>query len=525
MANQFTEKQNITQDDYADISDERKEEISSCFWNETNELETEEWRNELTPREHEYVNSLDGDTTNGFEKLAKALADAVKKNEAKKENRPRLFVDMDGTLARFHDEVHYLERMFEKGFFSNLQPFQSAVDGIKAFIEQHPNIEVFILSGAVDGEPPYCKTEKHQWLDKYLPEIDKAHRIFTKVGQPKSLFIPDGIRKSDFLYDDYNVSLEQWEQDGGTGIKCKNNINHKGMIGKLWEGKLVENTNSAADICKELYSVVVLDKIKHEINLNGGLDMEINARITPYEGDTSLKATATVVFNGSVAVHGVKVVDGEKGLFVQMPTSKKDGQYDEVAFPVTAELREQINQTVLEAFNTMQKEMVEAPAIDTKITVSLRDNTHNNSVKAGGQIVLDDSLVISNVKVVEGKNGLFVQLPTYMDSNGEYQPIVNPINKEFYQQIQKAVIDKFNSRGEIIGNTPYKELGSLENLSHFSIDNKEFAKKVGEKLTAEEVKWSGKLGDKATITINKQDEASYKKAYEAAKPPKQTKTH
>ena len=28
----------------------------------------------------------------------------------------RLFVDMDGTLARFHDEVQYLERMFEKGF-------------------------------------------------------------------------------------------------------------------------------------------------------------------------------------------------------------------------------------------------------------------------------------------------------------------------------------------------------------------------------------------------------------------------
>ena len=32
----------------------------------------------------------------------------------------RIFVDMDGTLARFHDEVGYLERMFEKGFFSGL---------------------------------------------------------------------------------------------------------------------------------------------------------------------------------------------------------------------------------------------------------------------------------------------------------------------------------------------------------------------------------------------------------------------
>lgn len=39
----------------------------------------------------------------------------------------RIFVDMDGTLARFHDENLYLERMFEKGFFRDLKPFENAV--------------------------------------------------------------------------------------------------------------------------------------------------------------------------------------------------------------------------------------------------------------------------------------------------------------------------------------------------------------------------------------------------------------
>ncbi len=94
----------------------------------------------------------------------------------------RIFVDMDGTLARFHDEVGYLERMFEKGFFSGLQPFQQAVQAINDLARYSKDCELFILSATVDGEPPYCCDEKNQWLDRYCPEIDQAHRLFTKIG-------------------------------------------------------------------------------------------------------------------------------------------------------------------------------------------------------------------------------------------------------------------------------------------------------------------------------------------------------
>ena len=58
----------------------------------------------------------------------------------------RIFVDMDGTLARFHDEVGYLERMFEKGFFSGLQPFQQAVQAINDLALYSKDCELFILS-------------------------------------------------------------------------------------------------------------------------------------------------------------------------------------------------------------------------------------------------------------------------------------------------------------------------------------------------------------------------------------------
>ena len=43
----------------------------------------------------------------------------------------RLFLGMDGTLAPFHNEVQYLERMWEKDFFRNLKPFQNMIDAVK----------------------------------------------------------------------------------------------------------------------------------------------------------------------------------------------------------------------------------------------------------------------------------------------------------------------------------------------------------------------------------------------------------
>lgn len=176
------------------------------------------------------------------------------------EQTKRLFVDMDGTLARFHDETQYLERMFEKNFFRDLKPFADAVRGVKYFIQANPGTEVYILSAAVDGEPPYCKDEKNAWLDENLPEINAQHRIFTSMGANKADFIPGGITKTDILFDDYNKNLEEWQAEGGFAIKCKNNINHRGLVGKLWQGAVIDTSHNAFRIAIELSELTGSDK-------------------------------------------------------------------------------------------------------------------------------------------------------------------------------------------------------------------------------------------------------------------------
>lgn len=168
------------------------------------------------------------------------------------ETRPRLFVDMDGTLARFHDEVQYLERMYEPGFFRDLKPFRSAVETIREFMQQHPDVEVYILSSAIPGYPPGCEQQKQAWLDKYLPEIGRAHRLFPEMGTDKSTVIPGGIRPTDVLLDDYNKNLEEWRQAGGQSVKFVNNINDKALIGERWNGERMYHDAAPVDNAKFL---------------------------------------------------------------------------------------------------------------------------------------------------------------------------------------------------------------------------------------------------------------------------------
>ncbi len=172
-------------------------------------------------------------------------------NNVKTTDRIRIFVDMDGTLARFHDEVQYLERMFEKDFFRNLKPFENCCQAISNLACDN-KVEVFILSATVDGEPPYCKAEKHAWIDRYLPNIDEAHRIFTQVGKNKADYIPNGIKSTDILLDDYTKNLIEWQASGGIGLKAKNNINCKGLYGEVWNGDIVDITDEPDSIVSRL---------------------------------------------------------------------------------------------------------------------------------------------------------------------------------------------------------------------------------------------------------------------------------
>ncbi len=70
--------------------------------------------------------------------------------------------------------------------------------------------------------------------------------------------------------------------------------------------------------------------------------------VKPVNNNTRLKATASVTFDDEFVVHGVRVVEGDKGLFIAMPSRKmNDGTHKDVAHPLKTETRQMIQDAVL----------------------------------------------------------------------------------------------------------------------------------------------------------------------------------
>lgn len=84
--------------------------------------------------------------------------------------------------------------------------------------------------------------------------------------------------------------------------------------------------------------------------------MKISASINKMTDnpDSATKAYASVTLDGMFAVHGLRVMEGEKGRFVNMPSTSykdRDGntQYNDIFHAITKSAREAINQAVLNA--------------------------------------------------------------------------------------------------------------------------------------------------------------------------------
>lgn len=77
-------------------------------------------------------------------------------------------------------------------------------------------------------------------------------------------------------------------------------------------------------------------------------------RLCDYEG-SSVKAFASANIGGAFAIHGIRVLDSQKGLFVSMPQnsytdSQGNKKYSDIFHAITAEARTELNDKVLEAY-------------------------------------------------------------------------------------------------------------------------------------------------------------------------------
>ncbi len=77
--------------------------------------------------------------------------------------------------------------------------------------------------------------------------------------------------------------------------------------------------------------------------------------------EEKLKAYVTIIFDNCFVVRDLKIINGNTGLFVAMPSKKrKDGTFRDIAHPLNAEMRTSIEKKILAAYETELKQMAES---------------------------------------------------------------------------------------------------------------------------------------------------------------------
>ena len=78
-----------------------------------------------------------------------------------------------------------------------------------------------------------------------------------------------------------------------------------------------------------------------------------DVRVRKIEKEGKMKAIVSITLDNEFVIHDIKVIEGEKGLFIAMPSRKaNDGEYRDIAHPINSATREKIQNMILEKYKT-----------------------------------------------------------------------------------------------------------------------------------------------------------------------------
>ena len=130
-----------------------------------------------------------------------------------------LFLDLDGTLAKFNSKRNALKRFDnEVGFFANLKPYKY-IEFVNELVTKE-NVNVYIISATPNEQ---ADLDKLAWINKHLNNIPKKNICFCRLNENKAKVIKDKLNitidNKCLLLDDYTKNLIEWQNLNGIGIK------------------------------------------------------------------------------------------------------------------------------------------------------------------------------------------------------------------------------------------------------------------------------------------------------------------
>ncbi len=85
-----------------------------------------------------------------------------------------------------------------------------------------------------------------------------------------------------------------------------------------------------------------------------------DVRVRKVAKEGKMRAVVSITIDNEFVVHDIKVIEGEKGLFIAMPSRKaSDGEYRDIAHPINSDTRDRIQSLILEAYKNTASEIEE----------------------------------------------------------------------------------------------------------------------------------------------------------------------
>ena len=194
--------------------------------------------------------------------------------------------------------------------------------------------------------------------------------------------------------------------------------------------------------------------------------MKYSIKVTEAKNqEGNVKGFATLVFGDSFKITNIAILENREkdSLFVSMPrykSSERDENggiiYKDVCNPITAEFRKELYDNILEAFEQVkasdgqefktEKSEMEMPEFSVTVTPYERDGSN---IRGLARVYFEDSFIVNNVSILQGKDKLFVAMPSYKtkqtDEQGKavYQDVCYPVTKEFREKLYTEIVNQY----------------------------------------------------------------------------------
>lgn len=178
----------------------------------------------------------------------------------------------------------------------------------------------------------------------------------------------------------------------------------------------------------------------------------------------NLRGFASVVFDDSFKVSNITIMENREGkMYISMPhyANSREEENKDICHPITKEFRQDLEDSIIQSFEDYKqtgerKHLVgDAGEQGMPFKVSVTPFEREGSNICGlARIYIDDCFLINNVSLLQGKNGVFISMPSYktkqIDGNGKnvYKDVCFPITKEFREKLNGVIMQGFEQAKE-----------------------------------------------------------------------------